>query len=104
MYPKLEGRLGISILRNSVRVFALSLIWCLFHMTDSSWISWIQHYLMHHSSFWDVCDESTGWIWRKLLKMRILLWHLSLLGWKLVMVQEPSSGMMIACILADLSM
>ncbi|XP_013583479.1 PREDICTED: uncharacterized protein LOC106292439 [Brassica oleracea var. oleracea] len=70
-YPKSEGGLGIRRLRDSVRVFALKLIWRLFTVSKSLWVSWIQHYLLRHSSFWDVRDDTLGsWIWRKLLKMR----------------------------------
>ena len=69
-YPKSEGGLGIRRLQDTVRVFALSLIWQFFNMSDSLWVSWVQHYLLHHSSFWDVREETTGsWIWRKLLKL-----------------------------------
>lgn len=69
-YPKSEGGLDIRRLQDTVRVFALSLIWQFFNMSDSLWVSWVQHYLLHHSSFWDVREETTGsWIWRKLLKL-----------------------------------
>ncbi|KAL0827469.1 hypothetical protein Bca101_051147 [Brassica carinata] len=75
-FPKSEGGLGIRRLRDSVRVFALSLIWRMFNMIDSLWVSWTRHYLLRHSSFWDVRDESAGsWIWRKLLKMCTLAYQ-----------------------------
>ena len=75
-FPKSEGGLGIRRLRDSVRVFSLSLIWRMFNMIDSLWVSWTRHYLLRHSSFWDVRDESAGsWIWRKLLKMCTLAYQ-----------------------------
>ncbi|WZZ77741.1 hypothetical protein YC2023_098313 [Brassica napus] len=70
-YPKSEGGLGIRRLRDSVRVGALKLIWRLYTVSKSLWVSWIQHYLLRYSSFWDVRDDTTGsWMWRKILKMR----------------------------------
>lgn len=57
-YPKSEGGLGVRQLRDYVRVFVFSLIG-----TCSLWVSWVQHYIWGHSSFWDIRDETTGsWI------------------------------------------
>lgn len=62
--------MGLRRLRDTTRVFALSLIWRLF-TGHSLWKSWIQEYLLAHSSFWDVRENSRGsWIWRKLLRLR----------------------------------
>ena len=62
-FSKSEGGLGLRRLRDSMRVFALNLIWRLFTMPQSLWVSWIQHYLMKEESFWDVRDEAAGsWI------------------------------------------
>ena len=72
-YPKEEGGLGVRRLRDSSKVFALRLIWRLFTQPSSLWVSWTKHYLLRHSSFWDVRDDTKGsWIWRKLLKLRDL--------------------------------
>lgn len=70
-YPKEEGGLGIRRLQDTSKVFALSLIWRLFTKTDSLWVVWTKHYLLRHSSFWDIRNGNSGsWIWRKLLKLR----------------------------------
>lgn len=62
-YPKSEGGMGIRRLRDTVRVFALSMICQIFNMSDLLWVSWVQHYLLRHCSFWDVREETTGsWI------------------------------------------
>lgn len=75
-YPKSEGGLGIVKLHDSVRVFALKLIWRLFIMLSSLWVTWVQHYLLRYSSFWNIRDDSKGsWIWRKLLKLRDLAYQ-----------------------------
>ena len=69
--PKEEGGLGIRKLRDSSKVFALSLIWRIFSNSSSLWVSWIQHYLLRQNSFWEVREDGKGsWIWRKLLKLR----------------------------------
>ncbi|XP_013717729.1 uncharacterized protein LOC106421428 [Brassica napus] len=42
----------------------------------SLWVSSVHHYLLRHSSFWDVRDDTMeSWIWRKLLKMRTLAYQ-----------------------------
>ena len=52
-------------------MFSLQLIWLLFTLAGSLWVSWVQHYLLRDSSFWDVKEDQKGsWIWRKLLKLR----------------------------------
>lgn len=69
--PKEEGGLGIRKLRDSSKVFAMSLIWKIFSLKSSLWVSWIQEYLLRQKSFWDVRDDGKGsWVWRKLLKLR----------------------------------
>ena len=88
-------------LRDSTKVFALNLIWRLFTMQQSLWVSLIQHYLMKEGSFWDVRDDAAGsWIWRKLLKMRPLAYQFFFL--RLVMAGMPSFGLMIGCMLGSL--
>ena len=70
-FPKEEGGLGIRRLKDSSKVFALKLIWRLFTQPTSLWVSWVKHYLLKNSSFWDVRDTQKGsWMWRKLLKLR----------------------------------
>ena len=69
--PKEEGGLGIRRLRDTSRVFALSLIWRLLTNSGSLWVAWTKAYLLRSHSFWDVSDKYAGsWIWRKLLKLR----------------------------------
>ncbi|KAG7585320.1 Reverse transcriptase domain [Arabidopsis thaliana x Arabidopsis arenosa] len=71
--PKEEGGLGIRRLRDSSRVFALSLIWRLFTASGSLWVAWSRRYLFPNASFWSVSEGTLGsWIWRKLLKLRPL--------------------------------
>ncbi|XP_018461647.1 uncharacterized protein LOC108832687 [Raphanus sativus] len=49
----------------------MQLIWRLFTLAGSLWVSWVQHYLLWDSSFWDAKEDGKGsWIWRKLLKLR----------------------------------
>ena len=75
-FPKDEGGLGVRKLRDSARVFALKLIWRLFTQSTSLWVSWVRHYLLRYNSFWDVRDDSKGsWIWRKLLKLRDVVYQ-----------------------------
>ncbi|XP_013665256.1 uncharacterized protein LOC106369680 [Brassica napus] len=72
-FPKDEGGLGLRRLRDSATVFSLQLIWRLFTLEGSLWVSWVQHYLLRGSSFWDVKEDHKGsWIRRKLLKLRDL--------------------------------
>lgn len=100
-YPKAEGGLGVRRLRDSVRVFALSLIWRLYTVSGSLWVSWVHHYLLRHSSFWDVRDDTIGsWIWRKILKMRTLAYQFI----RVVVGdgRKRSSGMITCCELVDL--
>ncbi|XP_018473790.2 uncharacterized protein LOC108845015 [Raphanus sativus] len=74
--PKEEGGLGIRKLRDSSKVFALSLIWRIVSRTSSLWVSWIQQYLLRQNYFWDVREDGKGsWIWRKLLKLRPLAYQ-----------------------------
>lgn len=69
--PKEEGRLEIRKLGESAKAFAMKLIWRIFTQSSSLWVSWVNHYLLRYTSFWDVKDRSNGsWIWRKLLKLR----------------------------------
>ncbi|WZY87154.1 hypothetical protein YC2023_033538 [Brassica napus] len=69
--PKEEGGLGIRRLKDTSRVFALSLIWRLLTNSGSLWVAWTKAYLLRSHSFWDVSDKYAGsWIWRKLLKIR----------------------------------
>lgn len=74
--PKEEGGLGIRKLRDSSKVFAMSLIWRIFSLKSSLWVSWIQEYLLRQNSFWEVKENGKGsWIWRKLLKLRPLVYE-----------------------------
>lgn len=69
--PKEEGGLGIRKLRDSSKVFAMSLIWRILSNTSSLWVSRIQCYLFRHNSFWEIKEDGkSSWIWRKLLKLR----------------------------------
>lgn len=71
-YPKDEGGLGLRRLRDSSTVFSLQLIWLLFTLAGSLWVSLVQHYLLRDGSFWDVKNDQKGfWIWRKLLNSEI---------------------------------
>lgn len=74
--PKDEGGLGLRKLRDTSRVYALSLIWRLFSNSASLWVAWTRHYLLRHSSYWDAKGSSKGsWIWHKLLKLRGLAYQ-----------------------------
>ena len=74
--PREEGGLGIRKLRDSSKVFALSLICRIFTQTSSLWVSWIQQYLLRQNSFWDVKEYGKrSWIWRNLLKLRPLAYQ-----------------------------
>ena len=44
--PKEEGGLGIRKLQDSSKVFTMSLIWKIFSLKSSLWVSWIQEYLL----------------------------------------------------------
>ena len=69
--PKEEGGLGIRRLHDSSMVFAMSLIWKIFSLKSSLWVSWIQQYLLRQNYFWDVKENMKGsWVWRKLLRLR----------------------------------
>ena len=69
--PKEEGGLGICRLKDTSRIFALSLIWRLLTNSGSLWVAWTKAYLLRSHSFWDVSDKYAGsWTWRKLLKIR----------------------------------
>lgn len=57
-YPKEEGGLGVRRPRDSSKVHALRLIWRLFTQPKSLWLSWIKHYLLRYSSFWDMRDDT----------------------------------------------
>lgn len=53
------------------RVFDYSLIWRLFTLSGSLWVSWTRYTLMRNGSFWSTPASSIGsWVWRKLLKLR----------------------------------
>lgn len=57
-------------------VFAMSLVWKIFSLKISLWVSWIHHYLLRHESFWEVKENGRGsWVWRKLLKLRPLVYQ-----------------------------
>lgn len=43
-YSKDEGGLEVRRLKDSSKVFALRLIWCLFMQPSSLWVSWVMHY------------------------------------------------------------
>ena len=74
--PLEEGGLGIRKLRDSSKVFALSLIWRIISKKSSLWVSWIQQYLLRQNSFWEVREDAkSSWIWRKLLKLRSLAYQ-----------------------------
>ena len=74
--PKQEGGLGVRKLRDSSKVFAMSLIWKILSLKSSLWVSWIQEYLLRQKSFWDVRDDGKGsWVWRKLLKLRVQVYE-----------------------------
>lgn len=70
--PKNEGGLGIRSLRDTSMVFSLKLIWLVLSRKSSLWVSWVTHYLIRDSSYWDISPNTTcgSWMWRKLLKLR----------------------------------
>lgn len=67
--PLQEGGLGIRRLRDSSRVFSLSLIWRLLTNACSLWVAWMRAHMFKEGFFVNDARGSSGsWIWRKLLK------------------------------------
>ena len=71
--PYEEGGLGIRRVKEVTTVFGLKLIWKLFSFSHSLWVKWVQNYMLRHETMWDAKDTAIGsWVWRKLLKYRLL--------------------------------
>lgn len=71
--PKLEGGLGIRMLKEVNVVYGLKLIWRML-TGDSLWGQWIRVYLLKKRSFWEIksTTQTGSWMWRKMLKLRVI--------------------------------
>lgn len=54
MLPEGGGGFGLWKLRDSSRVYALNLTWCLFTLSGSMWVVWTHQYSLKCGYLWDV--------------------------------------------------
>lgn len=69
--PKKEGGLGLKRLEDWNNTCLARLVWCIFAVTESLWIAWVNRYHLKNESFWTVkIQQGISWTWRKLLRLR----------------------------------